>query len=159
MSDKVLACALDLFRRLPPSQVENNLAFVAELLGDDPVADELLQSVDVPLSVETDTETKKEFLKCDYNRDGDSYRSPYSNKYFPPLQDGIMPPDHLRKMEIEANEIFQLYCEQYYEGGICSVYFWEVDNGFAACVLFKKGLLSINLGVMSFRWFWTKRCR
>ena len=138
-SEKVLACALDLFRRLPPAQVENNLNFVAELLGDDPVADELLQSVDVPLSVETCPETKKDFLKCDYNRDGDSYRSPHSNKYVPALDDGITPPDHLRKMEIDANEIFQMYCEQYYDGGISSSYFWEVDKGFAACILFKKG--------------------
>jgi hypothetical protein len=27
---------------------------------------------------------------------------------------------------------------RYYEGGISSVYFWDVDDGFAGCVLLKK---------------------
>ncbi len=37
--------------------------------------DELLSSVDQPLKVMNCPETNKEFILCDYNRDGDSYRS------------------------------------------------------------------------------------
>jgi len=33
-------------------------------------------------------ESNKDFIVCDYNRDGDSFRSPWSNKYTPPLDDG-----------------------------------------------------------------------
>ena len=33
----------------------------------------------------------QDYLLCDYNRDGDSYRSPWSNTYEPPLEDGAMP--------------------------------------------------------------------
>ena len=30
----------------------------------------------------------KDYLLCDYNRDGDSYRSPWTNEYDPPIEDG-----------------------------------------------------------------------
>jgi len=147
--DKQLNCALDLFRRLPPSQLETNLSFVTELVPD--LTDDLLQTVDCPLKVRKCPETGKDYLVCDYNRDGDSYRSPHSNKYDPPLDDGILPPEDLRELEKKANDIFQSYCEQYYDGGISSVYVWEVvDGGFAAAVLFKKdgsGLRGVEKGV------------
>jgi len=44
-------------------------------------------------------------------------------------------------MEIKANEAFDLYRELYYEGGVSSVYFWNLDDGFAGVVLLKKGEL------------------
>lgn len=40
------------------------------------------------------------------------YRSPWSNKYHPPLEDGPVPSDDLRKLEIEANDIFSVYRDQ-----------------------------------------------
>jgi capping protein beta len=42
-------------------------------------------------------------------------------------------------MEIQANEAFDVYRELYYEGGVSSVYFWNLDDGFAGVVLLKKG--------------------
>ncbi|KAG8046193.1 hypothetical protein GUJ93_ZPchr0010g7732 [Zizania palustris] len=45
----------------------------------------------------------------------------------------------MRNLEIEANEVFSVYRDQYYEGGISSVYIWEdEDKGFIACFLIKK---------------------
>ena len=41
-------------------------------------------------------------------------------------------------MEIKANEAFDIYRELYYEGGVSSVYFWNLDDGFAGVVLLKK---------------------
>lgn len=41
-------------------------------------------------------------------------------------------------MEIKANEAFDVYRELYYEGGVSSVYFWNLDDGFAGVVLLKK---------------------
>merc|ERR1711916_276810 len=75
------------------------------------MGDSLLSAVDQPLRVEKDEASGKDFLLCDYNRDGDSYRSPWSNEYNPPL---------------------------YYEGGVSSVYAWDLDTGFACVVLIKK---------------------
>ncbi len=71
-----------------------------------------------------------------------SNRSPWSNKYFPPIDDGFTPSEKLRQMEVEANELFDAYRELYFEGGISSVYFWDLDDGFAACFLVKKSALT-----------------
>ncbi len=38
------------------------------------LCEDLLSSVDQPLKVNRDKETGKDYLLCDYNRDGDSYR-------------------------------------------------------------------------------------
>ena len=39
------------------------------------------------------------------------HRSPWSNKYDPPLPDGAVPSDRLRRLEIEANQAFDTYRE------------------------------------------------
>ena len=109
--------------------------------------DELLQRIDQPLA--TCKGSGREFLLSDYNRDGDSHRCPWTNKYFPPIADGedegFLPSARLRDLEIDANEIFEAYREMYYEGGVSSVYLWDLDDdtssanaGFAGCFLIKK---------------------
>lgn len=45
-------------------------------------------------------------------------------------------------MEVRANEAFDVYRELYYEGGVSSVYFWNLDDGFAGVVLLKKGVFN-----------------
>ena len=42
-------------------------------------------------------ESNKDFIVCDYNRDGDSFRSPWSNTYTPPLDDGERSDSALRE--------------------------------------------------------------
>lgn len=49
-----------------------------------------------------------------------------------------MPSERLRKLEIEANLAFDQYREMYYEGGVSSVYLWDLDHGFAGVILIKK---------------------
>ncbi|EQB78634.1 F-actin-capping protein subunit beta isoform a [Camelus ferus] len=107
----------------------------------DPVpslCEDLLSSVDQPLKIARDKVVGKDYLLCDYNRDGDSYRSPWSNKYDPPLEDGAMPSARLRKLEVEANNAFDQYRDLYFEGGVSSVYLWDLDHGFAGVILIKK---------------------
>ncbi|KPI36702.1 F-actin-capping protein subunit beta [Cyphellophora attinorum] len=116
---------------------------------------DLLSSVDQPLTSTTDPSTSRTFLLCDYNRDGDSYRSPWSNKFYPPLPpseeaDATYPSERVRKMEVECNASFDVYRQMYYEGtesesgnqgggaAIGSVYLWDLDEGFAGVVLLKK---------------------
>lgn len=113
--------------------------------------------MDQPLTVKRCKQTGRDYLLCDYNRDGDSYRSPWSNQFDPPLDEaggsgaggvgaggsegageGAIPSERVRKMEIKANEAFDVYRELYYEGGVSSVYFWNLDDGFAGVVLLKK---------------------
>jgi len=135
MSDP-LDCALDLMRRMPPQNIEDNLAGLIDLVPD--LCEHLLSAVDQPLKIALDKEAKRDYLLCDYNRDGDSYRSPWTNKYDPPLGDGAVPSKELRQIEVSANEIFDIYRDLYFEGGVSSVYCWDLDEGFAAVVLIKK---------------------
>lgn len=72
MSEEQLNSALNLMRRMPPSSIENSLAGLIELTPD--LTDELLNHVDQPLKIRKDTKTNQEFVLCDYNRDGDSFR-------------------------------------------------------------------------------------
>ena len=147
--DKVSA-SLSLMRRLPPKNIEQNVTGLLNLLPDQ--MDELLQRIDQPLEEEVDPETGRKYLRCDYNRDGDSYRSPWSNKYNPPIDDGFLPSEQLRPVEMEANELFDAYRELYYEGGTSSVYLWDLDDGFAGCFLIKKALAGSVAGVDKGTW-------
>ncbi|KAF4122653.1 capping protein (actin filament) muscle Z-line, beta [Geosmithia morbida] len=155
--------ALDLLRRLNPKHTTDHLNSIMSLAPD--LTEDLLASVDQPLTVKRCRDTGRDYLLCDYNRDGDSYRSPWSNKFDPPLEDGgsgaaagnaggaggvsasgasegagegAIPSERVRRMEIKANEAFDVYRELYYEGGVSSVYFWNLDDGFAGVVLVKK---------------------
>jgi len=135
MTDQ-LDFALDLMRRMPPSDIEDNLAGLIDLVPD--LCEQLLSMVDQPLKVAHDSSAKRDYLLCDYNRDGDSYRSPWSSKYDPPISGGAQPSSKLRNLEVKANEAFDTYRDLYFEGGVSSVYTWDLDNGFAAVILIKK---------------------
>ena len=125
--------ALDLMRRLPPQQIEKNLTNLIDLVPN--LCEDLLSAIDQQLKVARDKQVGKDYLLCDYNRDGDSYRSQWSNVYDPPFEEGLQPSDRLRKLEIEANAAFEQYREMYFEGGVSSVYFWDNDYGFAGVIL------------------------
>lgn len=79
MSDEQLKAALNLMRRMPPSSTETSLSGLINLVPD--LTDELLQRIDQPLKIAKDTVAGRNYVICDYNRDGDSYRY---------LHDGIM---------------------------------------------------------------------
>ncbi|EGW35108.1 uncharacterized protein SPAPADRAFT_58249 [Spathaspora passalidarum NRRL Y-27907] len=142
--------SLDLLRRLDPRSIQTNLNDICTLVGDEELVQDLLSSVDTPLTTAQCGETGKMYLCCDYNRDGDSYRSPWSNKYYPSISGDELPPypsDLLRQLEIKANDSFDVYRDLYYEGaGVSSVYLWDtaedesagLEEGFAGVVLFKK---------------------
>ncbi|KAJ2809191.1 F-actin-capping protein subunit beta [Coemansia guatemalensis] len=147
-NEQQMDCALDLMRRLPPQSVEDNLVTLLEALPE--LTEDLLSAVDQPLKVRQDSAEGKEYLVCDYNRDGDSYRSPWSNAYDPPLADGSVPSDRLRKLEVAANDAFNTYKELYYEGGVSSVYLWDMDDSFAGVVLIKK----VNDGTVRSKGSW-----
>lgn len=74
-------------------------------------------------------------------------RSPWSNEYDPELSDGAVPSPSLRKLEVAANEAFDTYREMYYEGGVSSVYAFDIDDKFAVVVLIKKGKFSLSQAV------------
>lgn len=138
--EEQLNSCLNLMRRLPPSTVENSLAGLIEMAPH--LTDDLLTNVDQPLKVQKDTKTGKMYVLCDYNRDGDSHRSPWSNEYFPAISDGFLPSKRLRELEVMANSLFDVYRKLYFDGGFSSAYFFETDEkddkGFGACYLIHK---------------------
>ena len=145
--NEALRAALNLTRRLPPEAVTQTLTGLSILRPD--LTEDFLQRIDQPLTIKVCTQTKKKYIVCDYNRDGDSYRSPWSNQYDPSLPDGIQPSEPLRIMEIASNDLFDGYREQYYESGgssVSSVYLWEnnTTDGFASCWLIHKDLIGRN---------------
>ncbi|KAK5254536.1 F-actin-capping protein subunit beta [Cryomyces antarcticus] len=101
--------ALDLLRRLNPKHTSRNLNLICDLVPD--LTEGLLSSVDQPLEVRPCKKTGRDYLLCDYNRDGDSWRSPWSNEFDPPVSDAELPSERVRKMEIRANEAFDVYRE------------------------------------------------
>ncbi|KAG8931662.1 F-actin-capping protein subunit beta [Tulasnella sp. 417] len=137
---ETLDSMLDLMRRLPPTRIEENVLALTQLVPE--VAEEFLGSVDQPLKIKMDKATGREFLICDYNRDGDSYRGVDD-------KDGTFPSTKLRKLEIQANDAF----DSYYEGGVSSVFLWDLDDGgFAGVVLLKKNLKPQSASAASGSW-------
>ena len=130
----------DLLRRLPPSQTQQNLNGIISLRPE--LEEDLLSSVDVALTAKRCAKSGRDYLCCDYNRDGNSYRSPWSNEFEPPIEPDdaadLVPHGRVRRMEESLNAAVDVYRELYYEGGISSAYLWALDDGFAGVVLFKK---------------------
>ena len=114
--------------------------------------DEFNEAVDLPLHSTLDTNTKpklKKFIQSNHNKENQSFRSPWTNEYFPPLSStssddddneevGLRPSSSLRNLEIQANEIFESYTYLYYgknddvndDGNevVSSVYFWDKNS-------------------------------
>ncbi|KXL46068.1 hypothetical protein M433DRAFT_66181 [Acidomyces richmondensis BFW] len=132
--------AVDLLRRLPPSSTQENINGIISLRPE--LEEDLLSSVDVALTARRCTKTGRDYLCCDYNRDGNSYRSPWSNDFEPPIDpedaQDLIPGGRVRRMEEALNAAVDVYRELYYEGGTSSAYLWALDEGFAGVVLFKK---------------------
>ena len=68
---------------------------------------------------EMDAEENLPFLKTYHNmcrkKDGKvSFRSPYTNKYYPPLEDGAYPSPLVRNIEEKGRILFQEYAKMYY---------------------------------------------
>ena len=120
---------------------EKSLAGLSKLIDDEDVIDQAYQRVDKPLNIGRCESTGSDFILCELNKDGDSYRSPWSNLYQPPQAEGVALSDTLRRLEIKANEIFNEYRRMYYDGGTSSVYFWDVGpNAFACAFLIKRDI-------------------
>ena len=134
--EKEMQAARELLKRMPTSRLGFFLASICKLQPE--LIEELLEEVDQPLKVSQCEETGREFIICDHNRDGDSFRSPYSNQYQPPCEEGAVLNARLREMEVTANSLFAAYTAAYYGAAVSSVYLWEMDAGFAGAVLIKK---------------------
>ena len=145
---------IQLNQLMPIIDIDKNIDAISSVIYEnDDLLNEFLQKVDNRTKVCKD-DPKGEFVMCEQNRDGDSYRSPISNKYFPPTDDAKYPCAQLRALEELLNKMFKLYIKHYYSPStLCSVYCWELgDNladGYGVAVLIKNSLThqkKINTG-------------
>jgi capping protein beta len=150
---KIQDC-IGLVRKLPIIKMEDNITAISNLIyEDDDLLNEFLQKVDSRIEISPED---GEFLMCEHNRDGDSYRSPLSNQYFPQVEDGRLPTPELRELEIKLNKMFGLYAKAYYSISCkSSCYCWElgdsIEDGFAVAVLVKN-LVDLEKEVDSGKW-------
>jgi capping protein beta len=152
--ETVINSCFNLMRRLSPNDIGKNVAGLVNIVSDEDIKNEIAQKIDQPLEVEVDTANGREFLKCEYNRDGDAYRSPWSNKYFPESEaspDAVYPSSELLQLENKFNEIFVRYANAYFDQGtsITSVYLFDTTvAGFGGCFLVKKQIQggSVKIG-------------
>jgi capping protein beta len=91
------------------------------------------------------------FIESEFNKDDNSYRSPWSNQYFPPFNSDKtsikLLPKELRELEERLNKLIKLYLKLYYsDDAISSAYISfqdeSISNGFNCCVLIKGRVLN-----------------
>ena len=123
---KINSC-ISLSRVLPISKLEQNINAISSLVyNDDDVLDSFLQKVDQPLIINTQNGN---FICCEYNREGDSYRYPGTNNYYPPLENINPQNENLLDLEIKLNKLFKIYTKFYYsENAISSVFCYVIDE-------------------------------
>lgn len=106
--------------------------------------------MDNPLEICHD-DSLGDFIKSEYNNEGSSFRSPWSNKYFPDVDFPKFPPAELRQLEIVMNKFFREYTKLYYgETAVFSVFIWEkgdsIEHGFSCAILIKNVVACLRKG-------------
>ena len=131
---------------LPISSIDKNIDAISAVIYDnDVLLNEFLQKVDNRTEISNE-DSEGPFIKCEQNRDGDSYRSPITNKYFPaPEEEGKFPSQNLRKLEEKLNKMFKVYTRSYYgSNAIVSCYCWDfsenIKDGFGVAVIIKNNI-------------------
>lgn len=149
--DKIKQC-LDILRHSNPTKVEHSMQMLSMAFLDEEEEQTFSGRVDLPLRVQKPAGGQKPFISCDYNRDGDSFRSPWDNEYFPPIEEDdyepLKPDEWVRNLEVTMNTVVQVYRHQYFsKEGVSNAYCWAMDSGtkvapekrrFGCCVVISK---------------------
>jgi capping protein (actin filament) muscle Z-line, beta len=134
-------------KKIPVSQIEITIENISKLLiNNNDINSEFLQKSEHPLPI-CKEDSLGEFIKSEFNNEGDSYRSPWSNRYFPDVELPKYPPSELRELEIIFNRLFKEYTRLYYgDKAVSSVYIWEqgesIESGFSCALLVKNFALN-----------------
>jgi capping protein beta len=81
------------------------------------------------------------FLRTEFNREGNSYRNPFTNHYSPENSEGYRPSGIFRTLEENGNILFAEYVKQYYGGDTTGSFFVtenEEGKGNFSCGFFAK---------------------
>jgi capping protein beta len=116
------------------------------LIEDDDEVSEIFQRADKPLELDTCQTTGNTFVKCENNRDEESYRSPWSNQYQPAVTDATFPNEDLRALEVATNTMLAEYKKLYFGAAAASsAYCSEIDGqNFILTICIVKSLTVIG---------------
>lgn len=100
-----------------------------------------------------DTEENLPFLKTYHNmcrKNGKiSYRSPFSNHYFPPIEDGVFPSPLVRNIEEKGRLLFDEYTKLYYgENCVSNFFVEEGEEEFCFAFYAQKSNKDMNQGII-----------
>ncbi len=101
--------------------------------------------------------TGRQFIATEFNREGDSFRSPFTNQYYPPVEDGYQPSESSRQLESKGNELFQEYTMLYYDSAVSSFFVLDQDYGFD-CAFFVRKELAQEEALQSGLWHSFNTC-
>ncbi|KAI4837802.1 F-actin-capping protein subunit beta [Plasmodium brasilianum] len=139
MEEAKIEAALNICNALPSHLFEETIRILSRI--DQNLTNNILINKEGPIKIKFDSKEKKYYLGNMFNKEKDSYRSPYTNIYYPDhFPNGYVPSEQLRSLEIAYNEVFDRYRKAYYINGLSSVYLWPnpIEDGFVACFLIKK---------------------
>ncbi|CDO63054.1 f-actin capping protein beta subunit, putative [Plasmodium reichenowi] len=139
MNKDKMEAALNICNTLPGHVFDDTIKMLSRI--DQSITNNILINKEGSIKIKYDKEENKYYLGNMFNKEKDSYRSPYTNIYFPEHYiNSYVPPEHLRTLEILYNNIFDRYRKAYYMNGLSSVYLWPnpIEDGFVACFLIKK---------------------
>ena len=160
LEDRLKSC-LQMLRKFPVNKYKKIIDAITTLIyEDDELLNNFLQKIDQPSEISGEDKLG-EFLKCEYNREGDSYRSNLSNKYYPAPEEGDeeelrFPSENIREMETAFNRLFKEYTRLYFGyGGLCSSYVWQlsdnIEEGICVAVVIKN-LVDSQKGIKGGFW-------
>jgi capping protein beta len=128
-----------------------NLTSLSTLIESNPASvDALMKAVPLPFGTYTPTqddgEKERPYLQCHYNFEGTSFRSPWTNTFYPNKADGkdvtADEDSEIRQMEVSFNEVWDAYRQHYYgRDAVGSVFLREREKGSASTY---EGLFGIS---------------
>ncbi len=127
---------------LPPNKTLDYLNKISPTFINQESKRDISKYLVTPLSINK-SDSLGLFINSEFNHDGNSYRSPWSNEYFPDNEGHRILSNELRELEKQLNYLFKIYTQLYYNNNaISSVYIWEqgdsINNGFNCSVLIKN---------------------
>lgn len=148
LSEEPKLTAFDYCKRIsefiPSSQVNEFLGEVSKGVVSQITSKRLEKELVRPLVVNMEDEKGGPFINCELNRDKSSYRSPWTNNFFPFLEESSrFPCNELRILEQHLNKKMKEYAKFYYGNeAISSVYLYEIGEsikkGFNISILIKN---------------------
>ena len=139
---------LDIIKLLPPNKVQTFINdHVDALLKKDNISSSALFRYIIPPLEINNSDTMGPFINSTFNKESSSYRSPWSNEYYPTISGFKVLPNELRELEIQLNKLVKFYTKIYYSTkAVSSVYIWEVGesiaSGFNCAILIKNPIES-----------------